>query len=219
LDFILHSHRFGLELAGENPLLGQLWGELKTALESLTDERVAGEFQTDVEKTSQMSLSKTINRVLAEELGALGWTGESAIFQDPEYLGERRWRLDFSKVLVDEHETRRGIAVEVAFNHGEAIAWNLLKPVLASELNHVKKQIDIGSGIGVVVAATESLKESGGFDSAVGSFEKFLTYLKPLQNQLTVPMIIVGLEAPRAFRIAKVKDPRSGRNTGHIEFS
>lgn len=218
MDFILHSHRFGLELAGENPLLGKLWGELTTALESLTDERVAGEFQSDVDKTSQMSLSKTINRVLAEELAALGWTGESAIFQDPEYLGERRWRLDFSKVLVDSSETRRGIAVEVAFNHGEAIAWNLLKPVLASELNHVKKQIDIGSGIGVVVAATESLKEAGGFDSAVGSFEKFLTYLKPLQNQLTVPMILVGLKAPKAFRIAKVKDPRTGRNKGNIEF-
>jgi hypothetical protein len=121
-------------------------------------------------------------------------------------------------VLIDSDSVRRGIAVEVAFNHGEAIAWNLLKPVLASELNHVAEQIDIGSGIGVVIAATESLKDAGGFDSAVGSFEKFLTYLKPLQNQLTVPMIIVGLEAPKRFRVAKVKDPRTGRNSGQIEL-
>ena len=148
----------------------------------------------------------------------MGWTGESGIFQDAQYRNERRWRLDFSKVMVDEVGTRRGIAVEVAFNHGEAIAWNLLKPVLASELNHVEKQIDIGEGIGVVIAATESLKEAGGFDGAVGSFEKFLTYLKPLQNQLTAPMILVGLEAPEAFKIAKVRDPETGRNTGRMVF-
>ena len=30
----------------------------------------------------------------------------------------RRWRLDFAK---------ESISLEVAFNHGEAIAWNLLK--------------------------------------------------------------------------------------------
>ena len=90
--------------------------------------------------------------------------------------------------------------------------------MLASELNHVAKQIDIGSGIGVVIAATENLKAAGGFDGAVGSFEKFLTYLKPLQNQLTVPMILVGLEAPGSFRVTKVKDPRTGRNSGQIEL-
>ena len=218
MDFTLHSHRFGVELAGENPSLGLLWDELQNSLSSLTDERIAAEFESETQTKPQMSLSRTINRVLSHELVGKGWTGESGIFQDPEYQNERRWRLDFSKVLIDAQSVRRGIAVEVAFNHGEAIAWNLLKPVLASELNHVAKQIDIGSGIGVVIAATESLKDAGGFDSAVGSFEKFLTYLKPLQNQLTVPMIIVGLEAPKRFRVAKVKDPRTGRNSGQIEL-
>ena len=218
MDFVLHSHRFGLELAGENALLGQLWGELASSLKSLTDERLAAEFEIDSSKKPQMSLSRTINRVLSEELLGRGWTGESGIFQDPEYSNERRWRLDFSKVLIDNDSQRRGVAVEVAFNHGEAIAWNLLKPVLASELNHVTKQIDIGAGIGVVIAATDSLKEAGGFDTAVGSFEKFLTYLKPLQNQLTVPMILVGLEAPQHFYVEKVRDPVTSRNRGQVRF-
>ena len=219
MQFLLHSHRFGLELVGENPLLGKLWQELTAALQGLTDERLAAEFQTDGEVKPQMSLSRTINRILAEDLLAHGWAGETGIFQDPRYSRERRWRLDFSKVLTDESSERRGVAVEVAFNHGEAIAWNLLKPVLASELNHVRKQVDIGAGIGVIVTATDRLKEAGAFDSAVGSYEKFLTYLKPLQNQLTVPMIIVGLGAPQSFRVEKVRDPETSRNRGELRFS
>ena len=218
MQFMFHSHRFGLELAGENPLLGKLWDELTAALRGLTDERLAAEFQLDGEIKPQMSLSRTINRVLAADLTALGWTGETGIFQDPAYTRERRWRLDFSKVLTEENSERRGVAVEVAFNHGEAIAWNLLKPVLASELNHVAKQIDIGAGIGVIITATDDLKEAGAFDSAVGSYEKFLTYLKPLQNQLSVPMIIVGLGPPTSFWVEKVKDPKTSRNRGKLRF-
>ena len=218
MDFSLNSHRFGLELAAENALLGALWGQLASALKSLTDERLAAEFEVDSSKKPQMSLSRTINRLLAEDLLAHEWAGETGIFQDPQYTRERRWRLDFSKVLSDENSERRGVAVEVAFNHGEAIAWNLLKPVLASELNHVEKQIDIGAGIGVIITATDDLKEAGAFDSAVGSYEKFLTYLKPLQNQLSVPMIIVGLHPPKSFWVEKVKDPKTSRNRGELRF-
>ena len=115
----------------------------------------------------------------------------------------KRWRLDFAK---------ESISVEVAFNHGEAIAWNLLKPVLAGELNHVKKEVD--TEIGVIICATQELKESGGFDGSIGEFEKFLTYLKPLRNILTIPIVIVGLKAPRTFNIRT--EHINGRNQGIV---
>jgi len=123
------------------------------------------------------------------KLVKLGWNEESLIFQDDEYSGNR-WRLDFAK---------DNISLEVAFNHGEAIAWNLIKPVLASELNHVKKEID--TEIAIIICATKSLKDDGGFDGAIGEYEKFLTYLNPLRDVLTVPMVIIGLEAPETFKI------------------
>ena len=50
--------------------------------------------------------------------------------------------------------------------------------------------------IGVVIAgAKKEMKAAGGFDNAVGTFEKAIRYLKPLQNQLTVPMGTHWLEA------------------------
>ena len=73
--------------------------------------------------------------------------------------------LDFAK---------NSISVEVAFNHAEAIAHNIIKPVLASELNHVQK---IQTKLGIIVTATKY--ETKGFDGAVGTFEQFIEYFKP----------------------------------------
>lgn len=81
------------------------------------------------------------------------------------------------------------------------IAWNLIKPVLASELNHVAK--DIQTSAGIIICATNGMKKAGNFDSAVGSYEKFLRYLLPLQNMLPTPILIIGLDAPDSFHVDK----------------
>ena len=47
------------------------------------------------------------------------------------------------------------------------------------------------------------MKKAGNFDGAVGSYEKFLRYLLPLQNILTTPILIIGLQAPETFHIDK----------------
>ena len=93
--------------------------------------------------------------------------------------------------------------MEVSYNHGEALAWNLLKPVLASELNHVTKAIQ--TELGVLILATQNLKEAGGFDGAIGTYEKAIRYLKPLQSQLTVPLLLIGLEAPESFWVEVIQ--------------
>lgn len=219
MKYVIYSHRFGYELTQQDSALMSLWSEIRHALEGITEDRLASEFQIDVAQASQMSLSKTINRLLQESFSEFGWAQEAAIFQDPDYSSDRRWRLDFSKAIHNQEGSLRGVAVEVAFNHGEAIAWNLLKPVIASELNHVNKQINLGAGVGVVICATDDLKSKGAFDSAVGSFERFLTYMKPLQNQLSVPMVLIGLQGPSRFRVVKRKNRESGRNEGQLELS
>ena len=120
------------------------------------------------------------------------WKSEhdAGIFQDSKYQGET-WRLDFAK---------EDISVEVGFNHSSVIAWNLIKPVLASELNHIEKSIQ--TKIGVVITVTNEMKEKGGFDNAIGTYEKYLDYLKPLNNILTIPILIIGIKPPRSFSIA-----------------
>ena len=212
MRFQIHQHRFGLDIIKSDPMLTALWEDIVKTLEGITDERIIDQYKLS---ESAMSISAAINNLIDKELQSLGWTPQSAIFQGSEYEG-KSWRLDFAKTAISESDAKSGIAIEVAFNHGEAIAWNLLKPVLAAEINHIDTQTDIGVGIGVYICATEGLKEAGAFDSAVGEYEKVLRYLNPLFGKLTVPMVIVGLEAPETFKVEKRKNKQTGKNKGTI---
>ena len=131
---------------------------------------------------------------------------ESYIFADEEYgrAAKGTWRLDFAK---------DALSVEVAFNHRSDISWNLIKPTLASELNHVQKAIQTSGG--VVITATQAMKEAGGFDSAVGTYEDYVQYLRPLGTMLPAPLVIVGLEPPETFRIA-VEDGKGSSRVGRV---
>lgn len=234
---VVHSHRFAKQIISATPELGRLWNELLSTILDISDEELINEFLKGAVSEedggmgenagSAMSISDAINSLLDTKLKAKGWTAQSALFQDEEYTAtkETRWRLDFSKTVPLEESLEpgsnesliTGMAVEVAFNHGEAIAWNLLKPVIAGELNHVEKQADIGAGIGVVICATKAMKKAGAFDNSVGEYEKFLRYLKPMRNQLTTPMMIVGLLPPKSFKVVKKKLPGTRNNVGVIE--
>jgi hypothetical protein len=212
MDFILEDHNNAIDIVKSNVELGILWHEITEALGAITDSRIMEQVPKSKNK---MSLSAAINDLIDLELKKRGWTAQSAIFQGAKYK-DKRWRLDFSKRIENPQKGITGMAVEVAFNHGEAIAWNLMKPVLAAEINHVGVETDIGAGIGIYICATRNLKTAGGFDGAVGEYEKVLRYLFPMSQKLTRPLIIVGLEAPKTFKIIKKKDPVTKKNTGEM---
>lgn len=188
MDFITYSHRNAEVLFQHNPKYTQLYQEVLNALNDISDQDIIDAYNA-ITRKSKKSLSQPINRLIKERLTAAGWHSESAIFNDPNYT-DKRWRLDFAK---------NEISIEVAFNHGEAISWNLLKPVMASELNHVEKSIQTSAGI--VIVATEEMVEAGNFDNAVGTFEKFKRYLIPMYNILPSPILLIGLKAPKSFYV------------------
>ena len=202
MKYKIHSFRHAKIILENEPSYNSVWNELLLAIESIQDSEIIEHHQNNPRLAK--SISESINNLLKEKLVDLGWNEESYIFQDDEYSGNR-WRLDFAK---------ESISVEVAFNHGEAIAWNLIKPVLAGELNHVKKEIE--TEVGVIICATKDLKTKGGFDGAVGEYEKFLTYLDPLRDVLSVPLAIIGLEAPESFEINVQKV--NGKKQGIVKY-
>jgi len=191
MKFKAHPFRHAGVILNEPEFVDQ-FTELISIIDGISDEDLIAQHESygaeNIEKTPK-SLSKAINDLLKERFTAKEWSAESGIFQDTAYQGDN-WRLDFAKA---------DISVEVAFNHASVIAWNLTKPVLASELNHVEKAIQ--TKIGVIITATADLKNLGGFDGAIGTYEKYLDYLPPLRNMLTTPLLIIGLEAPESFHI------------------
>jgi len=205
MRYIIHSHRYAESILENEPEFNSIWSEIKDSIESISENDIIEKFEEQASTGTVKSISAAINRLLADRLIRRGWFSESPIFQDTEYSGDT-WRLDFAK---------QNISIEVAFNHATVIAWNLLKPVLASELNHVRKAIQ--TKIGVIITATSELKMAGGFDGAIGTFEKFIEYLKPLNNQLTVPILLIGLEKPQTFVVSHVRN-NNGSKQGVINY-
>lgn len=189
MDFKTASHRNGLELFRTDEKYSSLWNEIENIIWSITESDLLADFSATSVATNPKSISHSINRLLKDRFLQLDWRPESFIFAESDYRNTN-WRLDFAK---------EEISVEVGFNHGGNVAWNLIKPVLASELNHVKK--DVQTSAGVVITATEELRVLGGFDAAIGTYEKYVQYLKPLQQILPTPLVIVGLNAPKTFHI------------------
>lgn len=192
MNYKIYSFRHAAVILSEPEFIGQ-FQEIMEVITKISDEQIVSrhlEYGKERIEGIPKSISKAINDLLRERFLEKGWNSESEIFQHPEYLGDT-WRLDFAKL---------DISIEVAFNHSTVIAWNLIKPVLASELNHVNKAIQ--TKVGVIITATQKMKIRGGFDGAIGTFEKFIDYLPPLQNVLTVPLLIVGLDAPDTFYVS-----------------
>lgn len=200
MRFIEYSHRHADAIIACSSELKERYEQFVGALRDITDEELIEDFlnkkaEHAERETSFKSMTPSINRLLKERMLAIpGWKAEVDIFNDTTgVIGNTEWRLDFA---CDD-----AFCVEVAFNHGEAIAWNLLKPVLSCELNHVEKAVQ--GQIGIYVCATDKMKIAANIDSSSGSFEKVLRYLPPMMNQLTIPMMIIGLEPFETFKISQ----------------
>ena len=203
MEFTIHPHRHADLIFTGLAEIRPEWLEICDAIAEISDEDIIKEFESNPREAK--SISQAINRLIKARLVSKGWLSESFIFADREYAEQARgvWRLDFTK----EH-----LCVEVAFNHRSDISWNMLKPTLASELNHVLKAVQADGG--VIVTATQDLKDAGGFDGAVGTFEDYVQYLRPLSQILTAPLMIVGLEPPTTFRIET--ETVGNRKVGHV---
>lgn len=189
----LYYHRHADQIVKSDLKFKDDYNELIEVIDSISDNDLIEAFNIrKTERPNIKSLSEPINHLLKDRLTSKNWISESPIFYDKVYRTNKKWRLDFVK---------NNIALEVAFNHGEAIAHNIMKPVLSSELNHVQK--DLQTGMGVIICATNDLKKAGNFDSAVGSFEKFIEYFKPYQNLLPTSIVLIGLNSPSTFYIDK----------------
>ena len=128
MKFIEYSHRHADAIIANDPRLKERYEQFVGALRSISDEELIADFlnkkaEYAARGTSFKSMTPSINGILKERMLAIpGWQAEVDIFNDTTgAIGNTEWRLDFA--------CDNAFCVEVAFNHGEAIAWNLLKPV------------------------------------------------------------------------------------------
>ena len=207
MEFITHSHGHADAIIKSTPGLQKLWVELTDTINQISDVDLIQNFEGGTRKAK--SISESINKIIDKRLVEKEWRPQSRIFKDRDTYQGKTWTLDFSKKAEGYSHKSLGMAIEVVFNHGEAIAWNLIKLSISAEDNQLRKETDIGDGIGVYICATEGLKKAGGFDNAIGEYEKVLKYLDPLSLKIKTPIIILGLSKPKTFKVEHFKDPKN----------
>ena len=207
MQHIEYEHRNALTLLETDPIYRPLWNDVLNVINGISDDDIIERYLYRVNMAQRQgtsipkSISDDVNHLISERMPAERWAQQVPIFNDCDIFGEpyqptrtndTRWTIDFSSYPVERNHQSFGIALEVAFNHGEAIAWNLIKPVLASELNNVQKAIQ--TSLGMVICATDSMKSHGNYDNACGSYEKFIRYLIPMNTILTTPILLMGID-------------------------
>ena len=198
MDFLEYSHRHGLEIVHGDEKARIVYQDLISCIQNMDERQILQVFLSRrYNGNNDISLSKVINNYFKKELTNRGWKSEVRIFKESEYQSNSDWRLDFAFDKI--------FSLEVAFNHSSASLVNLMKPVLASEINHVKKQLDgeNRTNFGIIITATQELKDRGGFDGAIGTYENYVKQLKPYMNYLVTPTTIIGIKSPKNFLFKK----------------
>lgn len=140
---MLYTHRHGLTVIQNDTGCPPLQGEIIDVVTSISNEDIY-ELHTRLYQHRNKSLLTALNSLIKDCITIKGWDYESNIFNDPKYT-HKYWRLDFAK---------EDVFLEVGFNHSGTIAWNLMKPVIANELNHVQKAIK--TRIGAIICAPKN---------------------------------------------------------------
>ena len=80
----------------------------------------------------------------------------------------------------------------------------------------MRVQTHIGEGVGIVIVASSNLKKSGAFDGAIGDFQRYIKTLKAMRSQITVPILLIGLDAPSTFKVQAKEQKNSPYKSGEI---
>jgi len=218
MKYVTSQHRHGLTVANDG-IYKKDFEEFLSVITDITEQDLIDEFnrkandRNNSNKVLSKSISDAINKLIDERLSQKAWTRQSRIFGDKRFK-DMRWTLDFAK----QTNGVGTFCVEVVFNNAGSLGWNLLKPVLACEQNHVEKAIE--TKIGIIVLATKGMKVAGGFDNAIATFEDAPLYLSAMSNIISAtPIVIIGLTAPETFYVQHYQAEYAGgsrRRAGRI---
>lgn len=202
MEFEIYSLNEAIEFISKDVDLSNIWEELQATILNISDEDIKECF-TIYAKNSK-SISTSIKRLIDERLTGIGWVKNTPMFDCYEYKKLKRFSLDYTKSIFD---------LELAFNHESATTWNLIKGSLSQLESDLPKNAK--NKITILITATQKMKSIGGFDGAIGTYEKYRSYIEPLKPLLKTSIIIIGLKELKEFRIQHRK--YTNKSIGHIK--
>lgn len=190
MKYKFYSFNHAESILKEDDAYTEVFRNIINIIENISDFEIMQKFE-EIGKNSK-SISNTITSLLEEKLLQNNWIKELPIFNNFSYESKKskRWTLDFYKDKIQ---------LEIAFNHEEGTAWNIMKIPLANQPNIYKHKQRVEMGI--IISVTNQMKRSGGYDGSVGSYEKYIEYLSVFKPFVPTPILLIGLQSPDDFKI------------------
>src|SRR5699024_1517530 len=201
MKYIEHSHFYGKEIIDSVISLQNTYKEVLDTLDNISD--------TDLVKVYQNNdlgsgLSRTLNKVLKNNLDKMNWQKDISIFDDKfSDVNRKKWKLDYF--------SETNISLLISTQHSYAVTYNLMRTLLSGSSNRIFKNIN--TKLGILITITNETKVWGGFDSSIGTYEDYIEQCKILTSHTNMPIIIIGIEPYDTFYLKK-----ENKIEGNIKF-
>lgn len=179
MQYVTISHRYADIIINADYSLRK---EIETVVETIKTEDIKQRYETDNillttrGKKERKGMQASLNNIFREKFKELNWELEKNVFDD----NTNDLVIDFWK---------RGVGVDVAFNHRSFIGGDLLRLQAAGE---VKNVINVGVYICPVKSFSRVVSPSDA--SSMVSFERVKWFLESFYSVLTVPIWLIGLQ-------------------------
>jgi len=202
VKYVTYSHRSASAIVQATPHLAQSWDEIVDVLSKLTDADILNNYNAT---SSSGSLSKALRSVISDSLVTkYTWARDIEIIQKLSKT-DRSYTADLLKPRSETSGRPSGAIIQFSFGHYHSVTDKLVETLLATNQSSSIYEKVSSEGIGFVISATSSLQKAGGLDSSVGTFERIQSSLVALQTIVTVPIVLIGLEAPDTFQLNSKK--------------
>ena len=183
MNFKLYKHKSILI----HELHNEIIDEFLKIVSSISENTIQERFENSSKRTK--SLTYALKDELNESLLENGFENEINIFSSPKEAQSKRFTYDYFK---------DGISIEFGFHHEMASAWKLIKGSLEFDNRMIPNQ---NSQVSIIISVTKDMKIKGGFDGSIATYEKYISYLGPMYNNVIRPIILVGLLPFDSFSI------------------
>jgi hypothetical protein len=179
-----------------------------SAIQSVTEIRVAKYFNDFGLGDKSISLTKTLRDLLLKELLLRGWTS--------------RWRIEDNAIgipgalnsftatrLIENSELRASL--DISFDNVMRIGTNLLKPELST--HHPGPQSKRRVLIHFLIVPMSELKKIAGIDGTAGTFQEYVDAANFCSGMLKMPKCIIGLDPLQNFEIKQLTSISKGKHS------
>lgn len=186
MKFGVHYYNGSDVVLDYNSSLNNTFDELLQDIKNISEEEIV-EFKKG-KFAKNLSISKALNYIIDYKLIGANFLADMPI--DKEITTKKKWSIKY---------VRDGLLVNVCFKHNLNTSHELIKLELAAKDNLNPDLVNCK--LGVLITLTEKLKNLGGFDNSVCTYELIKSEMGLYNRVFNQPLVIIALDEVDSFEI------------------